>query len=259
MKIVLVHGMFSSNPCWQRLEGLLRDRNIEVRRVALHPQGVAKAGRDFEDVTASVRAQIADLVDQPFVLVGHSLGALVVEKLLPAFAQARAVLVNPSPGWGTFGPVAPLWMAARRGRFWRGLVHPNRNESRALLFQGMPAPDEEAAWALVEPESGELVRQVFWFFDLFAATTRLPGSPERDITVLTGSLDPLATPAVCRRLVSRYGLGSRLEVVPANGHMLMLQDAGARCLADRIAAIRETSEWESIAASPSSALTEIVH
>jgi pimeloyl-ACP methyl ester carboxylesterase len=242
MKVVLVHGMFCSSNCWHVLEGLLLAKGIEVVKVSLHPGGEATPGRSFSDVTASVHEQIAEFVDQRSVLVGHSLGALVVQQLLPRCPLASAVLVNPSPEWGTFGPLWPLWMVGRRGRFWRGAVHLSRDESRALLFQGLSDPAFEAAQAHVRSESGELVRQAFWFFDLFAATTRFPREANRDIAVVTGALDPLATPAVCARLVTRYGPGSRLDVVPDAGHMLMLQTSGARLLCDRIAAVLDTFE-----------------
>jgi len=236
VKVVLVHGMFAGTGCWDRVDGLLRERGVDVVRASLHPDGVVKAGRGFDAVVASVRTQLGPLEAEPFVLVGHSLGALVVERLLPDFPLASAVFVNPSPAWGAFGPLFPLWIAARRGAFWRGLVRLDPDESHRLLFQGMAGPELEAAQGIVEPESGALVREAFWFFDLLGGATRMRAKTPRDVAVVTGSLDPMATPAYGRRLLARHGRGSTLEVVAGAGHMLMLQDAGAHVLVERIVA-----------------------
>lgn len=133
------------------VDELLREQGIAPQRVSLHPHGVSKLGRGFEAVTASVKSQIHGLSDQPFVLVGHSLGALVVEKLLAEFPFAVPILINPSPGWGAFGPMYPLWVSARRGLFWRGIVDLKKDECRNLLFQGMSDNAFEAAIEIVEP------------------------------------------------------------------------------------------------------------
>ena len=236
MAVVLIHGMFCGGNCWSLVDQLLREQRIAALRVSLHPDGVTKCGRGFDAVTTSVATQIHSLGSQPIVLVGHSLGALVVEKLLGAFPHAVPVLVNPSPGWGSFGPIYPLWVAARRGLFWKGIVELNKDESRNLLFQGMPDKEFELALQIVEAESGELVRQAFWFFDLFGAATRLFRRPTRNVSVLTGALDPMGSPAYGRWLVAQYGSRSNLEVVEGVGHMSILQEEGAQALVKSITA-----------------------
>jgi pimeloyl-ACP methyl ester carboxylesterase len=243
MTVILIHGMFCGTSCWNLVDELLREQGIAPKKVSLHPDGVSKRGRGFEAVTASAKAQIHGLSSQPFVLVGHSLGALVVEELLAAFPLAVPILINPSPGWGFFGPMYPLWVAARRGLFWKHIVDLDEDECRRLLFQGMSDKELEGALEIVEPESGELVRQAFWFFDLIGASTRILRKPTCNITVLTGALDPIGSPAYGRRLVSQYGRGSNLEVVERVGHMSILQMAGAQTLVKRITAASDADRW----------------
>jgi len=235
MKIALVHGMFCGPACWDPLVRLLTPPGaIDVRRVQLHPPGLPRRGRGFAAVTEAARLQLRDLSHERFVLVGHSMGALVVQKLLPEFPLALPVLVNPSPGWGSPGPPFALWMAASRGFFWRDEFRLSASERRRLLFQGLSEDEFARVQVWVEPESGELVRQAFWFFDLLGAATRLNRMPTRDVTVLTGEIDPLATPAHGRQLVSRHGPGSTLKVLPGVGHMAMLQQAGTQALAQEV-------------------------
>lgn len=80
------------------------------------------------------------------------------------------------------------------------------------------------------------MRQAFWFFDLFGASTRIIRKPTRNISVLTRAHDPMGSPAYGRHLVSQYGRGSRLEVVEEVGHMSILQISGAQILVKEITA-----------------------
>ena len=236
MDVILIHGMFCGTQCWSLVDKLLHGQGIKAQKVSLHPDGLAKQGRGFDVVTASVQAQIQHWSNQRFVLVGHSLAALVVEKLLAGFPFAIPILVNPSPGWGFFGPLYPLWVAAQRGLFWKGVVDINNIECRKLLFQGMSDKEFTSAIQVIEPESGELVRQAFWFFDVLGASTRISRISTRDMFVLTGALDPMGSPKHSRRLASRYGRGSSVEVVEKVGHMSILQQAGAQKLVEKITA-----------------------
>jgi pimeloyl-ACP methyl ester carboxylesterase len=235
LSVILVHGMFVGTGCWEPVAQRLREHGIAARMVQLHPTGATKSGRGFRAVMASVRKQVCDFAGKRCVLVGHSLGAQVVERLLPEFPLATSILVNPSPNWGRFGPIYPLWVAARRGRFWRGTFSLSRSECQRLLFQGMSAAELEEALRFVEPESGELVRQAFWFFDLFGAATRIPRRAPADMRVITGALDPMATPAYCAWLARAYGSEGNLDVLDGVGHMGILQERGVHVIAENIA------------------------
>ena len=237
MNVVLIHGMFCGTDCWRLVDGLLQEQGISTRRVSLHPDGVSKRGRGVVAVTASVQAQLQDPVDQPAVFIGHSLGSLIIEKLLDTFPLAVPVLVNPSPGWGSFGSIYPLWLAAHRGLFWKNIIDLNKDECRKLLFQGLTYEELESAMEIVQPESGELVRQAFWFFDMFGAATRLSRNSVRTVSVVSGALDPVASPVYCKKLVAQYADGSNLAILKGAGHMSIVQRQAAQSLVRRVAAI----------------------
>lgn len=245
MTVILIHGMFCGNHFWHRVDELLHERGIATRKVDLHPHGEAKCGRGFGAVNVSVRDQLVDLYDQPVVLVGHSLGALVVQKILTEFPRAIPVLVNPSPGWGFLGPMYPLWVAACRGRFWNKLINLSKRECRRLLFQGMSDSESRQAMDIVEPESGELVRQAFWFYDLLGRTTWINPRAVKNMSIVTGSLDPMGSPAYCKRLSSRYACDNNPVIVEKMGHWSVLQEEGAQKLVEqiRVSCARQEISW----------------
>ena len=96
MTVLLNHEMFTGPQCWRLVDNLLNQQGVTSHLISLHPEAVTKCGRDFASVSATVATQICQLV-----VDGHSLAALLVEKLLPVYPDALPILVNPSPGWGS--------------------------------------------------------------------------------------------------------------------------------------------------------------
>lgn len=242
MKVILIHGMFCDTRCWDFVEPLLLKRGATVQKLTLHPDKFTKCGRGIAAVARSVESQLNHIKNQRFLVVAHSSAAIIIQKILPIFPNIISILINPSPGWGSFAPAFPLWIAAKRGRFWTKTVKLDRKECQKLLFQGMSEKEIEKAFERVEPESGELVREVFWFFDLFGASTRIAPLPDRDIIILTGDLDPLATPNYCKKLLAKYGDSSKLIVVNGAGHMSILQEKGAFNLLKIITEIQDAEQ-----------------
>jgi pimeloyl-ACP methyl ester carboxylesterase len=113
---VLVHGVTSSARTWWRVAPALAERGFEVLTVDLRGHGASPSVA--EDLgLADLAADVADTVEAAAgpgpidLLVGHSLGALVVSQLLatrPGLAR-RLVLEDP-PGLGTTD-----WMALADG------------------------------------------------------------------------------------------------------------------------------------------------
>jgi pimeloyl-ACP methyl ester carboxylesterase len=103
---VLLHGLGSTATAFG---GLLRRLRREVRRVVApdfpgHGLSPAGSGRTTPDaLIASVSSALGALVDEPAVLVGHSLGgAVALHYALAHPERVRAlVLVSPAGAWAT--------------------------------------------------------------------------------------------------------------------------------------------------------------
>ncbi len=113
--MILLHGIGTSAAAWDRVRGVLAARGLETHAPELAGISLAAPGRrdspsSIRDLAATVAQELSDRAD-PFVLVGHSLGAavaLAVAEALPACCLG-VVLVNPV-GERTRLP-APAWVA----------------------------------------------------------------------------------------------------------------------------------------------------
>jgi pimeloyl-ACP methyl ester carboxylesterase len=119
--IVFIHGMFMTPLCWEKwidyyqAKGYTciapawpgREQLIEVQR-SKHPD--PELGRlKLRDVVERMQTSIASLPEKP-VLIGHSMGGLVVQLLLQRDLAAAGVAIDPAP---PFGVLTTAWSFVR--------------------------------------------------------------------------------------------------------------------------------------------------
>lgn len=231
--ILLVHGAWHGPWCWEEFAEHLTARGHAVRAVGLRGHDRA-AGRIWhrlrhyvEDVELAAAAFSA-----PPLLVGHSLGGLIVQRYLERNAAPGAVLMASIPAGGTLAAVARL-----TARHPREMLDTNLRWSlrpfistptlvRELFFSsGTPDATVDSCWSRLQDES----------YPAFLETMfRLP-RPRRiqaPVLVLGAELDGFFTLAEVRRTARAYR--TEAEIFPAMGHDMMLDD-GWRDVADRVA------------------------
>ncbi len=111
--VVYIHGMFMTSRCWEdwipfteargfRVEAPGwpgRDKPVEALRQEHPNRGLARMGlshvmRHYERIVSAMQ--------KPPILIGHSMGGLVVQKLLNRGLGAAGVAVNSAPPVGAF-------------------------------------------------------------------------------------------------------------------------------------------------------------
>ena len=223
LRLLLLHGA-ACGP-WVWAEGFaqrLADAGHPSLAVPLH-------GETLSDRVSAVRAA---LEEGPAVLVGHSLGALVAQRLLDHSRVRGAALLAPVPPEGLWWSNAHL--AASDPVLWgevsriAGPGEPSPAVLRGLFGPGMD-PDaalrhaarlgHESATAMMEAQMPQPVT---------------PGWVHgRPVMVLGAEHDRLIPRDAVERCAAWHGTQARF--LPGAGHLLML-DAGWEEAADRIAA-----------------------
>src|SRR3954470_14682429 len=111
--LLFVHGLGHGAWCWENWQGAAANAGYASYAVSLRGHGgssgrlrTSRLGHYVDDVIA-----VATSLPAPPVLVGHSMGGLVVQQTLARYAARAAVLVAPIPGHPA---VASLATIARR-------------------------------------------------------------------------------------------------------------------------------------------------
>lgn len=103
LPIVLVHGFFCNHKIWTKMAHVLRRAGHDVLAVDLEPLFAP-----IDDYVPTVEQAIATVLERSHapraILVGHSMGGLVIRAWMRTHGAARAdrVLTLGSPHWGTW-------------------------------------------------------------------------------------------------------------------------------------------------------------
>lgn len=175
---------------------------------------------DYVDDVLSV----LDGMDTPPVLIGHSMGGMIVQRaLVRRPATPAAVLMSSAPPQGLLE--STLWMAWSHPYVFQQMTVLNTlgdkavdpmGISRAMFSDAMPKDEALRYMPMMQGESQRVLLEIGGWIPF-------PTLPPRDIPILvTGAEDDRLIPAHQVRATARL-LGTEAEIFPHIGHAMMLE------------------------------------
>jgi len=242
--IVMLHGASEGAWCFDTFKAVFRDLGWTCHTPDLvgHGSRGADAGNTLigvglADYQAELEAFLKTIGPQP-VLLGHSMGAVLAQRLA-AQGQARAlVLVAPAPRAG----LLPHSESERKlagdlmalGAFWNGVINPDFELACFYTLNRVPENEQRAVFDRFGPESGRaFFEMLFWMFDQTGATVIDTKAVTCPVLCVAGRDDKLVSVATAQATAAGYRGATFLEL-EGHGHMLVLEP-GAEAIARRIA------------------------
>jgi non-heme chloroperoxidase len=225
--LLFVHGGYCDAWCWEpHFLPWFAAQGYAAHALSLRGHG-ASGGRDtlfvasLDDFAVDV-AKVAAGLPSPPVLIGHSMGAAIVERLMAAGPVRAAVLMAPVPPAG-LGPVAHR-LAAHQPEY---LVNLHRLDAPHLsgdvlsALRPMYFSDDVAAEVLAQAVTHLTVESPRAILDLTLPQHRLrpPAAPRP--MVLGAAGDRIAAPSDVRATAAFYD--TTATIVPGLAHMMMLE------------------------------------
>ncbi|MEO8739364.1 MAG: alpha/beta fold hydrolase [Casimicrobiaceae bacterium] len=242
--LLFVHGGYCDAWCWDPFFlPWFAARGYAAHALSLRGHGES-GGREslfvagLDDYVADVE-HVASTLSSPPVLIGHSMGAAVIERLMTTRPVRAAALVAPIPPGG----LAPV---ASRLMIWQPeyLINMGRMDAPHLAgdmlaaLQPMYFSNTVAPKILAEAMEHLTIESPRALLDL---TLRLhDGNPvaPTQILVLGAHDDRIATPRDVKATATRHGIAA--TILPGLAHMMMLEhewETAAQPIADWLATL----------------------
>jgi pimeloyl-ACP methyl ester carboxylesterase len=237
--LLFVHGGYATAACWDAyFLPWFSNRGFDCHALDLAGHGSSEGREQLDsfglDDYAEDLAQVAAGLDRPPILIGHSMGTVVVERFLEHNQAVAAVLMAPVPPTGILG--ATMKIAFTEPAFFDQQARATRGEYTAETMQTI-----RDVYYSAETSTADLLRFAPLFqvesrralLDLSLLAMRI-GRPRPKLPVLVvgGNADAVFSPAVLGFTAARWQ--AEVAVIPAAGHTLML-DAHWQAAAERIA------------------------
>ncbi len=233
--ILFLHGVYHAAWCWADFMLPFAEAGFECAALSLRGHG-GSGGREaikragFNEFLEDVRVTAAG-IGRPLILIGHSLGGMLIQKYVETYSAAAAVLIStPTPttmrtaGAGLLrafpGPMLSFLVRRDPDRFYR------RPEVLRALFFSERIPED-----VLRPIVERLMDQrESWRLFLDVSFLRFrPPAKALPVLVLGGEADFTIRPDHFRETAARYGTSP--VILPGRPHDLMLepgwQDAAA--------------------------------
>ena len=243
--ILFVHGSYSSAHIWQpRFMPYFSENGYGCHALSLRGHGESDgmlSWASLSDYCEDV-AQVIGTLDQPPVLIGHSMGGLVVQHLIASQKPRAAILLATVPPSGLASSAMHMSMTAPDILWQLGLLQSLGPEAvsaevmaRAMLSPGSKTEAGHTLLTYLQRESPRVAAEML----APSQPTPVRGIGKPPILVLGGDADMFLPVSAFRETATFFD--AELQILPGAPHGLMIDEAWWKKAADEILAFLQRS------------------
>lgn len=238
--VLLIHGMCGGAWYWEAYQGFLAQHGYESHAINLRGHHGSRPVDDIGKVPIEAYVEdaleVAATLHRPIV-IGHSMGGLVAQKVAEDGAcRAIVLLASAPPRWI---PVVTWLLFRKELKYFRELLlHrpllPDRGDADDLMFNRTPVAERGPFYSRLIPESGRAG------FDMAFGTVAVNASRvTAPMLVMGGTDDHFVAPRVARALAAKYR--APLKRYESFAHHIMSEPGWERPAADVVAWLNQVA------------------
>lgn len=215
--LVMIHGAGGNSQIWQNQTRLLKG---PVNTLALdlpgHGESLGEAKSDLDAYAEWLSEVLRSVFDAPLFLMGHSMGGAIVQKV--ALSDPDLIKGIILVGTGPRLQVAPMFLEGLQKNFDKiidtimGFAYADGADTQ-LIHEGVK---------LMKAAGGTVVHGDFSACNRFDVRSEV-GKISLPCLIICGDEDKLTPPALSKKLNESIE-GSRMEILPDAGHMVMIEN-----------------------------------
>lgn len=236
--IVMIHGMWTTGHCFDRLRAHFEARGHRVLTPTLPFHDIAPDDPPPPGIGTASLIDYADALeeeilafDRDAILIGHSMGGFLAQKLAARGLGSALVCLAPAPSAGMFpllpGPTKIFLRTIRRIDFWRQPIKGRWEVARWGIFNaGVPEEEARREFARQVWESGRVLFEFScWYLDGDRAAAVNRDRIRMPVLIVIGSQDRITPVPWARSAARRFEGRARYQEYPAFGHWLIGEPA----------------------------------
>lgn len=240
--LLLIHGMFASGKQMERMRAAFLQHGFDAQAPSLpgHGDGVAAeavAGLSLNDYVRAMHEAIDRLWPgaEPIV-VGHSMGGLIAQRVAAERRVRALMLLAPAPMAGQRYnplPALPMYLGMLKHPWpWRASYRPSAEMFARIALPGIEATRHAEMHAAIGYESQRAILEIAaWMLDHHHAARVDCSAVRAPVYLGSGGLDLLVPPAAVKATALRYPAAT-LRSWPERGHILIDDAATEDMVAD---------------------------
>ncbi len=184
-------------------------------------------GVSINDYVVDITKFIRTLSHKP-ILVGHSLGGVIAQKVATMGLADAIVLLNGSVNWGILPTtkqereLGKMFMAA--GNFWEDVLLPDFKTIAKFGLNKLNKEDQHQVFNRLGPESGRVFFELFfWIFDDNKTTKIDYKKIDCPVLMVSGTDDLAIPPSTARFVAKQQSTKTTFYTAEGYGHYLMLE------------------------------------
>ena len=220
--VLFLHGYFADATVFADWLPFFAARGFAPVALNLRGRAGSRPGTEIGGVSIDDYVEDAALVARALgrpLVVGHSMGGLLAQRLAELDLAEAAALIAPAPPRGI--TVMTWQLAIRQIKYLPAIatsrpVRPSREDVRALVMNRVPDDQQDEVIDRLVPDSGRAGREL--------SITGVPVDASRvrcPLLVVAGTDDKFIPAKTVERVARRYGVPLRL--MPGHGHMIVLE------------------------------------
>jgi pimeloyl-ACP methyl ester carboxylesterase len=223
--ILFLHGVFGSPSLLEPWTRYLRAAGYVVHTPTLpgrDPSDDDVLARTGIDDCFAVALEAYDSIGEPAIVIGHSMGGLLTQRIAAARTPRAAVLlasIPPGVLWPQFRPLPHLFSVMPRVLAGRPFL-PSARTMREVPLSTLPRAEQDALIPRLVRDSGRVFREMC----LGAGSTRVDAAAVTcPVLCVSAGADRNVAPWISRRIAARYGAVH--QVHPGKPHWIIAESA----------------------------------
>ncbi|MFH1139517.1 MAG: alpha/beta hydrolase [Pseudomonadota bacterium] len=231
--MVMIHGMWGGAWCWDHLKTFFEERGYRCHAPTLRHHEVNPKDQpdprlgalSLDDYASDLEKFILGLDEKP-IIVGHSMGGLLAQKLGARDLAAGLVLLTPASPSGInalkISVVKSFWDILTKWQFWKNPQRLSFDRAVYAMLHLLPQAEQKAVYDRLVYESGRAAAEIgFWLLFPAGASTIDEAKVTCPVLVVSGAEDRITPASVVKKVAQKYGRVSTYMEFPNHAHWII--------------------------------------